>query len=75
VEIFWQGKKSSDKNTDWLAVFNLAVWRVPRERKQKRERRSDVGSVFESNLIYSGFALKDFGLKRMSRFHFRLKTG
>ena len=66
MEIFWQGKKSSDKNTDWLAVFNLAVRRVPRERKQKRERRSDVGSFFESNLIYFGLALKDFGLKRTS---------
>ena len=75
MEIFWQGKKSSDKNTDWLAVFNLAVRRVPRERKQKRERRSDVGSVFESNLIYFGFVLKDFGLNRTSRFHFRLNTG
>jgi hypothetical protein len=70
VEIFWQGKKSSDKNTDWLAVFNLAVRRVPRERKQKRERRSDVGSVFESNLIYSGSALKILDCKERVVFIF-----
>jgi hypothetical protein len=70
VEIFWQGKKSSDKNTDWLAVFNLAVRRVPRERKQKRERRSDVGSVFESNLIYSGSALKILDCKERVVFSF-----
>jgi hypothetical protein len=70
VEIFWQGKKSSDKNTDWLAVFNLAVRRVPRERKQKKERRSDVGSVFESNLIYSGSALKILDCKERVVFIF-----
>ena len=70
MEIFWQGKKSSDKNTDWLAVFNLAVRRVPRERKQKRERRSDVGSVFESNLIYSGSALKILDCKERVVFIF-----
>lgn len=70
MEIFWQGKKSSDKNTDWLAVFNLAVRRVPRERKQKRERRSDVGSVFESNLIYFGSALKILDCKERVVFIF-----
>ena len=70
MEIFWQGKKSSDKNTDWLAVFNLAVRRVPRERKQKKERRSDVGSVFESNLIYSGSALKILDCKERVVFIF-----
>ena len=70
MEIFWQGKKSSDKNTDWLAVFNLAVRRVPRERKQKGERRSDVGSVFESNLIYFGSALKILDCKERVVFIF-----